>query len=96
MRGSMCPSLHRLGLLLQATYSHEERIAAGKIDGPLLFLASCDVVRVHKLITRHRSLCAQCNMNEALRIMSGQARILPSNVVPFDTRLRNVCPVTRG
>jgi len=83
MRGSTCPSLHRLSLLLQATYSHRERTVGHKIDGTLLFLAHRDVMRVHKLITRHRSLCLHCKFNEALRDVTSPETHPLSNIIPF-------------
>ena len=67
MTASMCPSLHRLGLLLQAAYRLREKHLAHNIDLGAIAKAELDVSRVHNLITHHRTSCRQCQYNEALR-----------------------------
>jgi len=65
MTESMCPSLHRLGLLLQAAYRNKHH--ASKFDLKAIAKAELDLCRVHNLITQHRSSCRHCQNNEALR-----------------------------
>ena len=67
MTASMCLSLHRLGLLLQAAYRNREKSLASNIDLGAIAKAELDLCRVHNLITQHRSFCRHCRFNEALR-----------------------------
>ena len=71
MTASMCPSLHRLGLLLQAAYLNREKRFASSIDLGAIGKAELDLGRVHNLITQHRSSCRHCRYNEALRSLPG-------------------------
>ena len=71
MTASMCPSLDRLGLLLQAAYRLREKHLAHHIDLGAIAKAELDLSRVHKLITHHRSSCRHCKYNEALRSLPG-------------------------
>ena len=77
----MCPSPHRLGLLLQAAYRNKEKHLASKFDIRALAKAELDVRRVHKLITQHRSFCRHCRFNGALKGIPPRHNDSRSNVV---------------
>jgi hypothetical protein len=64
---SICPSLHRLGLLLQAVYRLRMDHLTSGTNGEALAQTELDLVRVNNLILRHRSLCRLCKFNEALK-----------------------------
>lgn len=64
MTESMCPSLHRLGLLLQAVYRNREKHSASNFDLRAIAKAELDLCRVHNLITEHRSFCPHCRFIE--------------------------------
>jgi len=77
----MCPSLHRLGLLLQAAYRNKHH--ASKFDLKAIAKAELDLCRVHNLITEHRSFCRHCRFNEALRGIPQRYLDSRSNVAPI-------------
>ena len=66
----MCPSLYRLGMLLQAAYRLRNSCLADKKDIKGLDKAELDLRRVNNLITHHRSFCRRCRFNEALHLVS--------------------------
>ena len=66
MTESMCPLLCRLGSLLRSAYRLRNNRLASSKDGTGLANAELDLLRVHNLIARHRSLCRHC-INEALK-----------------------------
>jgi hypothetical protein len=67
MTALMCPSLHRLGLLLRTAYRLRDDSIAGKRDGKVLAQAERNLLRVHVLIFRHRLSCPYCKFNDSLR-----------------------------
>ena len=83
MTESMCPSLHRLGLLLQAAYRNKEKHLASNFDLRAIAKAELDVRRVHNLITQHRSFCGHCRFNEALKGIPPRYSDSRSNVIPI-------------
>ena len=78
----MCPSLHRLGLLLQAAYTRRDT-AHGK-DLRAIAEAELNLRRIHNLITRHRSSCRRCRLNEALKRIPPKSHDPYSDVIPIN------------
>ncbi len=83
MTESMCPSLHRLGLLLHAAYRNKEKHLPSNFDFRAFAKAELDVRRVHNLITHHRSFCRHCRFNEALKGIAPKFDDLYSDVIPI-------------
>jgi hypothetical protein len=71
MTESVCPSLHRLGSRLRTAYGCRETSRANKNDVEANAKAERDLLRPHKLITRHRFSCRICQSNETLRSLPG-------------------------
>ena len=65
MTESMCPSLGRLGTLLQTAYAHRDRCLADNKNMEAIREAERNLRRIHNLITHHRSSCRHCRFNEA-------------------------------
>jgi hypothetical protein len=83
MTESMCPSLHRLGMLLQAAYRNKEKHLASNLDLRAMAKAELDVRRVHNLITQHRSFCRICRFNDAPKAIPQRYTDSRSNVTPI-------------
>jgi hypothetical protein len=77
----MCPSLHRIGMLLQAAHRLRNSCLADKNDIKGLDKAELDLRRINNLITHHRSSCRRCGLNEALEAIPPRYEVLHSNVV---------------
>ena len=77
----MCPSLHRLGLLLHAAYTR--RGIADNKDMKAIAEAERNLRRVRNLITRHRSFCRRCRFNEALSRIPPKKDMPKSDVTPI-------------
>jgi hypothetical protein len=58
-----CPSLNRLAALMQRVYRVRELIVADPLARVALVSVQTDLLRVHKLIKRHRATCAHCKPN---------------------------------
>jgi len=65
MSDFMCPSLHRLGLLLQSAYTRRD--TCNNKDTRAIMEAELNLRRIHNLITRHRSTCRRCPFYESRR-----------------------------
>jgi hypothetical protein len=75
MADFMCPSLGRLGMLLQQAYLRRDRCTVDNKDIRAIAEAELNLRRIHNLITRHRSFCRRCRFDEALK------RIPPSRTI---------------
>jgi hypothetical protein len=62
-----CPSVNRLAALMQRVYRVRELIVADPLARVALVSVHTDLLRVHKLIKRHRATCARCKLNRPLR-----------------------------
>jgi hypothetical protein len=83
MTDSMCPSLHRLGMLLQSSYELRAKCLADK-GAVALDLAELNLRRIHNLIANHRSFCRHCRFNEALKGIPQRYNDSHSNVASSD------------
>jgi hypothetical protein len=79
MTESICPLLRRLGLLLRSAYRLRNNRLASSKDGTGLANAELDLLRVHNLIARHRSLCRHCKFNEALATILYRKQTIPNS-----------------
>ena len=81
----MCPSLHRLGMLLRAAYILRNGYLADNIKA----IDECELNlrRMHNLITRHRSICLRCKFNEALKGIAPKCDDLYSEVIPIKSAI---------
>ena len=71
MADFMCPSLDRLGTLLQAAYARRDRFLADNKNMEAIRGAERNLRRIHNLITHHRSSCRHCRFNEATMRLPG-------------------------
>jgi hypothetical protein len=62
---SPCAELKGLSTLLREKYDVRNKIFARGYPDPSLLQAEVEIIRVQKLITRHRRRCSQCKQNEA-------------------------------
>lgn len=84
MSESICPSLHRLSLLLKTIYRMRYDLVTEKKGSPAVVKTELDLLRVHNLITHHRSFCPHCKFNEALRGVSRLGTRPGSKVIPIN------------
>ena len=70
-----CSLLNKNAKLLREMYDKRDRLIAGGGSASELKAAEYDLIRMHRIIKRHRTRCPQCKLNE--RFMTG-----------FDVRLR--------
>ena len=61
---SPCAELKSLSTLLREKYDVRNTILARGYPDPSLFQAELEIIRVQKVITRHRRRCSQCRQNE--------------------------------
>jgi hypothetical protein len=80
----MCPSLHRLGMFLQAAHRLRNSCLADKKDIKGLDKAELDLRRINNLIIHHRSFCRRCGLNKTPDGISPRYRVSQSNVVSID------------
>jgi hypothetical protein len=80
----MCPSLHRLGMLLHAAHRLRNSCLDDKKDIKGLDKAELDLRRVNNLITHHRSFCRRCGLNAAPEGIPLRYRVSNSDVASID------------
>jgi hypothetical protein len=61
----VCPSLGRLGKLLQTAYAVKDGCLSDNKDVEAIREVERNLRRIHNLITHHRSSCRFCQFNEA-------------------------------
>jgi hypothetical protein len=83
----ICPSLHRLGMLVTATYTLRDRCLTGKKDVKAIGESELNLRRMHNLITRHRSICLRCKFNEALKGIAPKFDDLYPDVIPIKSAI---------
>jgi len=82
---SPCAQLKSLSTLLREKYDVRNKIIALGYAGTSLLKAEIEIIRVQKIITRHRRRCSNCKLNQAstagadIRLISrpGQESYLP-------------------
>jgi hypothetical protein len=79
----ICPSLHRLGMLLRAAYILRNKCLADDTDIKAIGESELNLRRMRNLITRHRSICRRCRFNEALKAIPQRSIDSRSNVTPI-------------
>jgi hypothetical protein len=79
----ICPSLHRLGMLLRAACILRNRCLADNKDIKAIGESELNLRRMHNLITRHRSICLRCKFNDALKGIAPKFDDLYSDVIPI-------------
>lgn len=79
-----CPSLNRLAALMQRVYRVRELIVADPLARVALVSVQTDLLRVHKLIKRHRATCAHCKLNRPLRENPSRKTLPSPKVVPIN------------
>jgi hypothetical protein len=85
---SPCAQLKSLSTLLREKYDERNKIIARGYADTSLLKAELEIIRVQKIITRHRRLCPHCKLNEN-SVVAANARLkpLPSerSAVPVQT-----------
>ena len=66
MRESTCPSLRLLGHLLKTAYRLRDDCIANLKSKNELDHAEMNLRNAHELLTRHRTLCSRCKLNDTL------------------------------
>jgi hypothetical protein len=79
----ICPSLHRLGMLLRAAYILRNRCLADNKDIKAIGDSELNLRRMHNLITRHRAICLRCQFNAALNGIAPKFDDQYSDVIPI-------------
>ena len=79
----ICPSLHRLGMLLRAAYIFRNRCLAGNKDIKAIGESELNLRRMQNLIDRHRAICLRCQFNAALNGIAPNFDDLYSDVIPM-------------
>ena len=83
----VCPSLNRLAALMQRVHRVRELIVADPLARVALVSVQTDLLRVHKLIERHRATCAHCKLNRPLREHPSNNTLPSPKVVPIKRAL---------
>jgi hypothetical protein len=73
---SPCAELKSLSTLLRERYDVRNKILARGYPDPSLLQAELEIIRVQKLITRHRRRCLPCKLNETSAV-GADARLGP-------------------
>jgi hypothetical protein len=60
---SPCPQLKSLSTLLRETYDVRNKILARGYPDTNLLKAELEIIRVQKIITRHRRRCSYCKLH---------------------------------
>ena len=79
----ICPSLHRLDMLLRAAYILRNRCLADNKDVKAIDESELNLRRMHNLITRHRGICLRCKFNAALNGIAPKVDDQYSDVIPI-------------
>jgi hypothetical protein len=58
-----CSSLDKNAKLLREMYERRDRLIARAGSASELRAAECDLIRMHRIIKRHRTRCPQCKLN---------------------------------
>ena len=83
----ICPSPHRLAMLLRAAYILRHRCLADNKDIKAIGESELNLRRMHNLITRHRAICLRCKFNEALKGIAPKCDDLYSEVIPIKSAI---------
>ena len=85
---SPCAQLKSFSTLLREKYDERNKIIARGYADTSLLKAEIEIIRVQKIITRHRRRCPHCKLNETFPFSAySRSRALPSegSVVPIQT-----------
>jgi hypothetical protein len=78
-----CSLLNKNAKLLRDMYDKRDRLIARGGSAAELKAAEYDLIRMHRIIKRHRTRCPQCKLNEGF-IMGSAMRSRPlSSEAPF-------------
>ena len=81
---STCAQLKSLSTLLREKYDVRNKILARGCPDTNLLKAEFEIIRVQKIITRHRRRCSYCKLHEASAVISDiRLRPLPSEAPYF-------------
>lgn len=61
---SPCAQLKGFSTLLREKYDVRNKIIASGCADPSLLKGELEIIRVQKIVTRHRRRCSQCKLNE--------------------------------
>lgn len=85
---SPCAQLKSLSTLLREKYDERNKIIARGYADTSLLKTELEIIRVQKIITRHRRRCPHCKLNET-SALAADARVKPlpsqGTVVPTQT-----------
>jgi hypothetical protein len=68
----LCASLNSLAELLRERYDVRSKMILRNFPDEDLLMAEYEIIRINKLITRHRRRCSQCKARESLMALSPQ------------------------
>jgi hypothetical protein len=88
MLQSACPRLKGLAKLMQETYDVRSKLILRDDSDMELLRVEYDLIRIHRVIGRHRRYCSQCRPWDAgarepfsgVTLPSGSAPIFPYNI----------------
>jgi hypothetical protein len=84
---STCAQLKSLSTLLREKYDVRNKIIARGCPDTNLLEAEFEIIRVQKIITRHRRRCSYCKLHETSAAISDiRLRPLPSEAPYFPIR----------
>ena len=68
----LCASLNSLAKLLRERYDARSKMILRNFPDEDLLMAEYEIIRINKLITRHRRWCSHCKARESLMALSPQ------------------------
>ena len=81
---STCAQLKSLSTLLREKYDARDKITARGFPDTNLLRAELEIIRVQKIITRHRRRCSYCKLHETSAVIADiRLRPLPSEAPYF-------------
>ena len=81
---STCAQLKSLSTLLREKYDARDKIIARGFPDTNLLRAELEIIRVQKIITRHRRRCSYCKLHETSAVIADiRLRPLPGEAPYF-------------
>jgi len=68
----LCASLSNLAKLLRERYDVRSKMILRNSPGEDLLMAEYEIIRINRLITRHRRRCSHCKARESVIALSPQ------------------------
>jgi hypothetical protein len=76
----LCASLSSLTKLLRERYDVRSKMILRNFPDEELSMAEYEIIRINRLIARHRRRCSHCKARESLMMLSPQRHSFPMDI----------------